>query len=106
MVDRLVSSDIQSGFSRLFDAKGLTTESCPEVLQYVLSLVPLGLMVSQIRPCSDQISVFAQSRSYLAACPLCQQVSHHLHSHSIRRLTDLPWANGRVRRVRKPATVR
>lgn len=61
----------------------------------LLSLVPAGLMVEQILPAPDRITLMARGTDPAPACPLCHQPSARYHSQYTRQLADLPW-QGRV----------
>ncbi|MDF5717575.1 MAG: transposase family protein, partial [Rhizonema sp. NSF051] len=42
---------------------------------------------------THQITLIASSTKTVAQCPLCQKLSHRIHSRYERKLTDIPWAN-------------
>ena len=63
----------------------------------VCQLLP-GLALFQIENCqlsevTHQITLIASSTKTTAQCPLCQQLTHRVHSRYSRKLTDLPWAD-------------
>ena len=57
----------------------------------LLPLIPGGLVVEQVLPEPDRITVVARSRLPGAACPDCRASSSRVHSRYERRLADLPW---------------
>src|SRR5215467_9195392 len=56
-----------------------------------------GLVVERVEQGATTLTVFASSPSLAARCPLCQQLSDHLHSHYQRRVADLPCGGHQVR---------
>ena len=67
-----------------------------------LSLVPNELVVRQILPGPDRITLIARPRSDTALCPLCNRVSRKIHNRYHRTLADLPW-HGRAVEIRVEA---
>ena len=69
-------------------------------MEIAQSLLPNTALVRlenwQIDKISTQIILNVISRSALAYCPLCNQVSHRIHSHYERTLADLPWGEYQV----------
>jgi hypothetical protein len=57
----------------------------------ILPLIPPGLVVQQVVPSPNQITIVATPRTATAACPGCGQTSARIHAHHQRRLQDLPW---------------
>ena len=57
----------------------------------LLPLIPGGLVVEQVLPEPDRVTVVARSRLPTAACPDCHASSSRVHSRYERRLADLPW---------------
>lgn len=57
----------------------------------ILPLIPPGLVVQQVIPSSDQITIVTLRRTATARCPGCGLVSDRVHGHYQRRLQDLPW---------------
>ena len=57
----------------------------------LLPLLPAGLLVQQILPSSDHITIATSSCQHSASCPECGVLSQHVHSHHSRALSDLPW---------------
>src|SRR3954471_10695082 len=53
--------------------------------------MPGGLVVEQVLPEPDRVTVVARSRLPTAACPDCHASSSRVHSRYERRLADLPW---------------
>lgn len=62
------------------------------------SLVPAGLLVTEIRTTEDAILVTARAEAPSASCPACGSASRRIHSHYIRRVSDLP-CSGRALRL-------
>jgi transposase len=56
----------------------------------MLPLIPAGLVISQVLPGADQISITTHSCLEVAQCPSCAQTSQRIHSHYQRQLRDLP----------------
>ena len=56
-------------------------------------IIPKSLCVTGLNLEDHNITVYAQSYSTRARCPLCKQLSSHVHSKYSRSLTDLPWAS-------------
>ena len=42
---------------------------------------------------TPQITLIASSTKAVAHCPVCQELTHRIHSRYERKLTDLPWAD-------------
>ena len=57
----------------------------------LLPLIPAGLLVQQVLPSSDHLTIVATPRAPLAACPGCAVPSRRVHSRYDRTLGDLPW---------------
>lgn len=57
----------------------------------LLPLTPGGLVVGQVLPEPDRVTVIARPRPGTAACPDCHAPSSRVHSRYERRLADLPW---------------
>lgn len=57
----------------------------------LLPLIPAGLLVQQLLPASNRITILARPRRNSAACPDCAVPSRRVHSRYDRRLGDLPW---------------
>jgi transposase len=72
----------------------------------LLPLIPAGLLVQQILPSPDHLTIVATARQKTAACPDCAALSCRVHSRYHRTLGDLPWQGRpvtlrvRVRRFR------
>ncbi len=62
----------------------------------VLPLVPADLVVEQVLPTSDHLTVMCRSRIAAPLCPGCGHPSSRRHSSYPRRLADLPWQGRRV----------
>ena len=56
-----------------------------------MPLIPSGLLVQQLLPASNRITIIARPRRNSAACPDCAVLSRRVHSRYDRRLGDLPW---------------
>ena len=65
----------------------------------LLPLIPGGLVVEQVLPEPDRVTVVARSRLPTSPCPDCRAPSSRVHSRYERRLADLPWQG-------RPAAVR
>jgi transposase len=52
--------------------------------------LPASFRLDQIEITSQTLIISLATESTEAACPLCQQVSHRVHSHYTRALQDLP----------------
>jgi transposase len=61
------------------------------VTKRLLPLIPGGLVVEQVLPEPDRVTVVARSRLPTSACPGCDAPSSRVHSRYERRLADLPW---------------
>ncbi|WP_426960387.1 ISL3 family transposase [Muricoccus radiodurans] len=80
----------------------------------LLPLIPAGLLVQQILPSPDHLTIIAIPRQFSAACPSCATPSRRVHSRYERVFSDLPWQGWpvtlrvQVRRFRRlnPACVR
>lgn len=62
----------------------------------LLPLVPADLVVDQVLPAPDYVTVMCRSRIAAPLCPGCNHPSSRLHSSYPRRLADLPWLGRRV----------
>jgi transposase len=60
-----------------------------------LPLIPAGLLVQQVLPEPDRITILTQPKSPTCSCPLCGAASARVHSRYLRTLADLPW-QGRI----------
>jgi transposase len=63
----------------------------------LLPLIPAGLLVQQILPSSDHLTIVVAPRQPWAACPTCAAPSSRVHSRYDRMLHDLPWQGRPVR---------
>jgi transposase len=61
------------------------------VTKRILPLIPGGLVVEQVLPEPDRVTVVARSRLPTSPCPDCRAPSSRVHSRYERRLADLPW---------------
>ena len=62
----------------------------------LLPLVPADLVVAQVLPTPDHLTVICRSRIAAPFCPGCGHPSSRRHSSYPRRLEDLPWQGRRV----------
>ncbi len=71
----------------------------------LLPLVPADLVVDQVMPTPDHITVMCRPRIMAPLCPGCGHPSSRQRSSYPRRLADLPWQGRRVQvevQVRRP----
>ena len=61
------------------------------MIRHLLPLIPAGLLVEQVLPEPDRITILVRPSSPACACPLCGQASDRVHSRYRRVLADLPW---------------
>lgn len=64
---------------------------------HLSSLIPLGLAVEFVTEADEALVVTARAKAEGATCPLCETVSHRIHSRYIRRVSDLLCSGRRVR---------
>lgn len=57
----------------------------------LLPLIPAGLLVQQVLPTPERVTIETSPRQSAARCPDCNAVSHRVHSRYGRTLADLPW---------------
>jgi hypothetical protein len=69
------------------------------VTKRILPLLPGGLVVEQVLPEPDRVTVVARFRLPTSTCPGCRAPSSRVHSRYERRLADPPWQG-------RPVTVR
>jgi transposase len=62
-----------------------------------LSLIPAGLVVDQVLPAPDRVTIVASPQQEGSSCPACARFSTHVHSRYRRTLDDLPWQGRPVR---------
>jgi transposase len=67
--------------------------------KHLLPLIPAGLLVQQVLPAPDRITILTKPRPRSADCPTCKVPSRGLHSRYTRTLGDLPWQG-------RPVTIR
>ncbi|WP_165982909.1 ISL3 family transposase [Dankookia rubra] len=65
--------------------------------KHLLSLIPAGLLVQQILPSPELLTIVVAPREPWAACPACDKPSWRVHSRYDRILNDLPWQGQPVR---------
>jgi hypothetical protein len=63
----------------------------PFLPKRLLPLIPAGLLVQQILPFPDHLTIVATPRQRSAACPDCATPSRRVHSRHERTFDDLPW---------------
>src|SRR3954465_12675107 len=61
------------------------------VTKRLLPLIPGGLVVEQVLPEPDRVTVVARSRLPTSPCPDCRAPSSRVHSRYDRRPAGLPW---------------
>lgn len=61
------------------------------MIRRLLPSIPAGLLVEQVLPEPDRITILARPSSPTCACPLCGQASDRVHSRYRRVPADLPW---------------
>jgi transposase len=64
---------------------------------HLSSLIPVGLAVEFVTETDGALVVTARAEAEGATCPLCETVSHRIHSRYVRRVSDLPCSGRRVR---------
>jgi transposase len=57
----------------------------------LLPLIPAGLLVVQVLPALERVTILTAPRSHANACPGCNRPSRRIHSRYTGRLADLPW---------------
>ena len=57
----------------------------------ILPLIPADLVVVQVLPTPDRVTIITAPKLAQNACPLCGGLSGQIHSHYTRTLADLPW---------------
>jgi len=62
----------------------------------MLPLIPSGLVVDQVHPDPERLTIITHPRAATASCPDCGQPSERQHSTYNRTLADLPWQGRRV----------
>lgn len=63
------------------------------------SLISPELSIVQILPQADSVVLVARPKAMDSCCPCCGRRTRRVHSHYMRRLSDLPW-QGRVVEIR------
>ncbi|MDO9713877.1 ISL3 family transposase [Paracraurococcus sp. LOR1-02] len=66
------------------------------MFEHLSSLIPAGLLVQQILPSPDHLTIVVAPREPCATCPTCAMPSSHVHSRYDRLLHDLPWQGRQV----------
>jgi len=61
------------------------------MLSILKTLMAPDVTVVQILPAPDKIVLIAEPTAKASACPRCGCGSSRIHSHYVRRLSDLPW---------------
>ena len=57
----------------------------------ILPLIPADLVVVQVLPTPDRVTIVTAPKLAQSACLLCGDLSGQIHSHYTRTLADLPW---------------
>jgi transposase len=57
----------------------------------ILPLIPADLLVVQVLPTPDRVTILTVPKPLQSAGPLCGGISGQVHSHYTRTLADLPW---------------
>jgi transposase len=63
----------------------------PFLPKRLLPLIPAGLLVQQILPSPDRLTIIASPRQGSSTCPDCAAPSSRVHSRYERAFDDLPW---------------
>lgn len=66
------------------------------MFEHIPPFVPAGLLVQQILPSPDHLTLVVAPRESCATCPSCGTPSRHVHSRYDRVLHDLPWQGRQV----------
>ncbi|MDO9714446.1 ISL3 family transposase [Paracraurococcus lichenis] len=66
------------------------------LFEHLPSLIPAGLLVQQVLPSPDLLTIVVAPREPCAACPSCATLSSHVHSRYDRLLQDVPWQGRQV----------
>ncbi len=74
----------------------MNVEFLLSVPKRLLPLVPADLVVDQVLPGPDHVTILCRSCVAGPVCPGCGHASSRLHSSYRRRLADLPWQARRV----------
>jgi transposase len=69
----------------------LSSLEVPFLPKRLLPLIPAGLLVQQILPSPDHLTILATPRQRSAPCPDCATSSRRVHSRYERAFADLPW---------------
>ncbi len=59
--------------------------------RHLLPVIPAGLLVVQILPAPNRVTIVTTPTPPRSACPLCGILSDRVHSRYTRTLADLPW---------------
>ena len=59
--------------------------------KHLLPLIPAGLLIQQVLPAEDRLTIVTEPSPRSSACPTCQEPSRRPHSRYTRSLGDLPW---------------
>jgi transposase len=63
----------------------------------LLPLIPAGLVVLQVLPAAERITIVTAPKPDTGICPDCDRPTKRIHSRYTRRLADLPWQGRAVR---------
>src|SRR4051812_45267575 len=58
---------------------------------------PTCLHLSRLETSSQTIIVVVTTTASKASCPVCQNLSEHVHSRYVRHVADLPWMGWEVK---------
>jgi transposase len=59
--------------------------------KHILPLIPSGLLVQQVVPSADTVTITTAPKALESCCPVCGHASRRVHSRYLRTLADLPW---------------
>ena len=59
--------------------------------KHILPLIPSGLLVQQVVPSADSVTITTAPKAPESCCPVCGHASRRVHSRYLRTLADLPW---------------
>jgi len=59
--------------------------------KHILPLIPFGLLVRQVVPSADTVTITTAPKAPESCCPVCGHASRRVHSRYLRTLADLPW---------------
>jgi len=68
----------------------------PALSRRLLPLIPAGLVVAEVLPAPDHVTIITVPKPSTCTCPVCGAVSGRVHSRYTRTLADLPWQGRRA----------